>query len=190
MPLLSLGQGNYWTTGGVLLWLIWLVVVVGLLFVWYCNYLVVLWCSLAVGCCHLFSEHTWLAGIVLCGDVLSGWFCLNCCAQCITMHLLVLLQPQCTHTQLLLLATVLVSILSLLSSPLSPRYRQAMLLWDPGRIAARIIFQVTEGGGAWLYAPPILLGGGAQISMPTTIEIVHISVCMYVCMYAAMDTLK
>ncbi len=67
----------------------------------------------------------------LVGDLLmEDRFCLNCCCAAlnVTMHLLVLLQPQCTHTQLLLLATVLVFHSLTALSPLSPRYTQAVLL--------------------------------------------------------------
>ncbi len=187
MPLLSLGQGNYWTTGGVLLWLIWLVVVVGLLFVWYCNYLVVLWCSLAVGCCHLFSEHTWLAGIVLCGDVLSGWFCLNCCAQCITMHLLVLLQPQCTHTQLLLYCTSVHSLTAFVSS--LPQVQTSHAALGPREDRCTYYISGYWRGRSLTVRPTYSFRGrGSDLNAHYYWDSPYF--CMYVCMYAAMDTLK
>ncbi len=87
----------------------------------------------------------------------------------VTMHLLVLLQPQCTHTQLLLLATACTSVpfshcFYFLSPPGTDK--PCCSGTQGGLLTSSLynVLQVLKGAGLdWRC------GGGAQISTPTTI---------------------
>ena len=72
--------------------------------------------------------------VVSCG---GDWLVLYCVEWMVLFELLVLLQPQCTHTapptSYCTIASVPFSHCFCLLSP-PGTYRQAMLLWDPGRI--------------------------------------------------------